>query len=74
MSTAILIFACIAALLLLFELSRIVIALVNIRITLDIITRNLAMLIEIKRKNNPHKQREYWRDQNGVRHWRKKDA
>lgn len=74
MSTAILIFACIAALLLLFELSRIVIALVNIRITLDIITRNLAMLIEIKRKNNPHKQREYLRDQNGFRHWRKKDA
>lgn len=74
MSTPILICACIIALLLIFELSRIVTALVNIRITLDIITRNLAMLIETKRKNNPPKQREYWSDQNGFRHWRNKDA
>lgn len=71
MPTPILIFSCIAALLLLFELSRIVIALVNIRITLDLINRNLVMLFESKRKN---KQREYWLDQNGLRHWRKKDA
>lgn len=70
MSTPILIFACITALLLIFELSRIVTALVNIRI----INRNLARLFEIKRKNNPPKQREYWRDQNGFKHWRKKVA
>ena len=74
MSTAILICACITALLLIFELSRIVIALVNIRETLDIIHRDLVMLFEINRKNNPYKQREYWRDQNGFKHWRKKDA
>ena len=66
--------ACITALLLIFELSRIVTALGNIRVTLDIIHRDLVMLSEIKRKNNPPKQREYWRDQNGFRHWRKKDA
>lgn len=74
MSTPILICACITALLLIFELSRIVTALVNIRVTLDIINRNLAMLIEIKRKNNQPKQREYWSDQNGFRHWRNKNA
>ena len=74
MSTAILICACITALLLIFELSRIVTALVNIRETLDIIHRDLVMLFEINRKNNPYKQREYWRDQNGFKHWRKKDA
>ena len=66
--------ACITVLLLIFELSRIVTALGNIRVTLDIIHRDLVMLFEIKRKkNNPPKQREYWRDQNGFRHWRKKD-
>lgn len=74
MSTATLICAFITAFLLIFEISRIVTALDNIRVTLDIINRNLAMLIEIKRKNNPPKQREYWRDQNGFRHWRKTDA
>ena len=25
-------------------------------------------------KTNPVKKREYWRDQNGFKHWRKKDA
>lgn len=74
MSTPILICASITALLLIFELSRIVTALGNIRETLDIIHRDLVMLFEIKSKNNPSKQREYWRDQNGVKHWRKKDA
>lgn len=74
MSTATLICACITALLLIFELSRIVTALGNIRVTLDIIHRDLAMLFEINRKNKPHKQREYWRDQNGFRHWRKTNA
>ena len=74
MPTAILICACITALLLIFELSRIVTAFGNIRVTLDIIHRDLVMLFEIKSKNNPSRQREYWSDQNGFRHWRKKDA
>jgi len=74
MSTPILIFAGISVLILIFELVQIVAALSNIRETLDIIHRDLVMLFEIKRKNNPPKQREYWRDQNGFRHWRKKDA
>ena len=74
MSTAILICAGISVLLLIFELVQIVAALSNIRETLDIIHRDLVMLFEINRENNPPKQREYWRDQNGFRHWRKKDA
>ena len=74
MQTTILICAGISVLLLIFELVQIVAALGNIRETLDIIHRDLVMLFEIKRKNNPPKQREYWRDQNGFRHWSKKDA
>ena len=74
MPTPILIFAGISVLILIFELVQIVAALSNIRETLDIIHRDLVMLFEINRKNNPPKQREYWRDQNGFRHWRKKDA
>ena len=74
MSTAILIFTGISVLILIFELVQIVAALSNIRETLDIIHRDLVMLFEINRKNKPPKQREYWRDQNGFRHWRKKDA
>lgn len=74
MSTAILICSGVSVLLLIFELVQIVAALSNIRETLDIIHRDLVMLFEIKRKNNPPKQREYWRDQNGFRHWRKKDT
>ena len=62
MSTAILICAAISVLLLIFELVQIVAALANIRETLDIIHRDLVMLFEIKRKNNPPKQREYWRE------------
>ena len=63
--------ACITVLLLIFELSRIVTALGNIRVTLDIIYRGLCSDANVL-KNNPPKQREYWRDQNGFRHWRKK--
>ena len=74
MSTAILIFAGISVLILIFELVQIVASLSNIRETLDIIHQDLVMLFEINRKNKPNKQREYWRDQNGFRHWRKKDA
>ena len=79
MSTAILICAGISVLLLIFELVQIVAALSNIRETLDIIHRDLCripddLMLLLGRNNKPCKQREYWRDQNGFRHWRKKDA
>ena len=73
MSTVILICAGISVLLLIFELVQIVAALSNIRETLDIIHRDLCSDANVL-KNKPPKQREYWRDQNGFRHWRKKDA
>ena len=73
MSTTILICAGISMLLLIFELVQIVAALSNIRETLDIIHRDLCSGANVL-KNKPPKQREYWRDQNGFRHWRKKDA
>ena len=73
MSTAILICAGISVLMLIFELVQIVAALSNIRETLDIIHRDLCSDANVL-KNKPGKQREYWRDQNGFRHWRKKDA
>ena len=73
MSTAILICAGISVLLLIFELVQIVAALSNIRETLDIIHRDLCSDANVF-KNKPLKQREYWRDQNGFKHWRKKDA
>lgn len=67
----------ITALLLIFELAQIVAALSNIRETLDIIHRDLCrihddLVLLFGKKNKPGKQREYWRDQNGFRHWRKK--
>ena len=73
MSTATLICAGISVLLLIFELVQIVASLVNIRETLDIIHRDLCSDANVL-KNKPGNQREYWRDQNGFRHWRKKDA
>lgn len=73
MSTAILICASISVLLLIFELVQIVAAIGNISETLDSIHRDLCSDANVL-KNNPPKQREYWRDQNGFRHWRKKDA
>lgn len=77
MSTPILICAGISVLLLIFELAQIVAALGNIRETLDIIHKDLcinhdALVLLFGKKNKPGKQREYWRDQNGFRHWRKK--
>lgn len=59
------------ALLLIVVLSQIVAALGNIRETLDIIHRDLSIH---DAKNKPGKQREYWHDQNGFRHWRKTNA
>lgn len=68
----------ITALLLIFELAQIVAALGNIRETLDIIHKDLCInhdaLVLLFRKNKPAKQREYWRDQNGFKHWRKTNA
>lgn len=65
----------ITALLLIFELAQIVAALGNIRETLDIIHRDLCRihddLVLLFGKKKPGKQREYWRDQNGFKHWRK---
>lgn len=66
----------ITALLLIFELAQIVAAIGNIRETLDIIHRDLCrihddLVLLFEKKNKPGKQREYWRDQNGFRHWRK---
>lgn len=66
----------ITALLLIFELAQIVAALGNIRETLDIIHRDLCRnhdaLVLLFGKKKTGKQREYWRDQNGFKHWRKK--
>ena len=77
MSTTILICACISVLLLIFELAQIVAALGNIRETLDIIHKDLcinhdALVLLFGKKNKTGKQREYWRDENGFKHWRKK--
>ena len=64
------------ALFLIFALAQIVVALGHIRETLDIIHRDLCripddLMLLLGRNNKPCKQREYWRDQNGFRHWRK---
>ena len=63
-----------AVLLIIIVLSRIVAVLRDIRETLDIIHRDLVPKenpVLLFNKNKPGKQREYWRDQNGFRHWRK---
>lgn len=36
--------------------------------------RELRELRELEKGAKPGKQREYWRDQNGFKHWRKNDA
>lgn len=64
-----------AVLLIIIVLSRIVAVLRDIRETLDIIHRDLVPkenpVLLFNNKNKPAKQREYWRDQNGFKHWRK---
>ena len=65
-----------AVLLIIIVLSRIVAVLRDIRETLDIIHRDLCrihddLVLLFGKKNKPGKQREYWRDQNGFKHWRK---
>ena len=74
MPLALYICAGITALLLIFEMAQIVAALGNIRETLDIIHRDLVPKenpVLLFNKSKPVKQREYWRDQNGFKHWRK---
>lgn len=66
-----------AVLLIIIVLSRIVAVLRDIGETLDIIHRDLCrihddLVLLFEKKNKPGKQREYWRDQNGFKHWRKK--
>ena len=65
-----------AVLLIIIVLSRIVAVLRDIRETLDIIHRDFCrihddLVLLFGKKNKPGKQREYWRDQNGFKHWRK---
>ena len=75
MSTPILICAGIAALFLIFELAKIVSRLYDIHIDLCHIHEDLVRFYAMGQlESKPAKQREYWRDQNGFRHWRKKDA
>ena len=62
--------------LLIFTIAQIVSALGNIRETLYIIDRDLCrihddLVLLFGKETKPGKQREYWRDQNGFRHWRK---
>ena len=65
-----------AVLLIFIVLSRIVAVLRDIRETLDIIHKDHCFihdtLVLLWKKDKPAKQREYWRDQNGFKHWRKK--
>ena len=80
MSTPILICAGIAALFLIFALAKIasrlgVIAEYMINIHADLMWfRAKIKLKDLEKGTNPGKQREYWRDQNGFKHWRQKDA
>ena len=80
MSTPILICAGISVLLLLIILAVIayrlcVIADYTINIHADLMwLRAKIKLRELEKGTKPGKQREYCRDQNGFKHWRKKDA
>ena len=71
----------ITALLLIFELAVIayrlgVIEDYTIIIHADLMRFRAKMELreELEKGAKPSKQREYWRDQNGFKHWRKKDA
>ena len=78
MSTTILICAGISVLLLIFALAQIayrlgIIAEYMINIHADLMWfRAKIKLRELEKGTKPSKQREYWRDQNGFKHWRKK--
>lgn len=65
----------ITALLLIFALAQITSRLYDIHIDLCHIHEDLVRFYARgKIEGKPGKQREYWRDQNGFKHWRKKDA
>ena len=74
MSTPILICAGISAVLLIFALANISSHLYSIHIDLCHIHDDLVRFYAKGQERKPGKQREYWRDQNGFKHWRKKDA
>lgn len=78
MSTPILICAGISVLLLIFELAQIVSRLYDIHDDISELRKDLVLRGKLshffKKENKPTKQREYWRDQNGFKHWRKKNA
>lgn len=62
----------ITALFLIFALAKIVSRLYDIHICLLEISNYLADILKFSiRESKPGKNREYWRDQNGFRHWRK---
>ena len=62
----------ITALFLIFALSKIVSRLYDIHICLLEISNYLADILKFSIRESKHcKKREYWRDQNGFRHWRK---
>ena len=70
----------ITALLLIFELAVIAYRLgviedytINIHADLMLFQAKIEPR-ELEKGAKPGKKREYWRDQNGFRHWRKKDA
>lgn len=65
----------IAAVLLIFVLANISSHLYDIHIDLCHIHDDLVRFyVKGQKERKPVKQREYWRDQNGFKHWRKKDA
>ena len=65
----------ITALLLIFAMAQITSRLYDIHIDLCHIHEDLVRFYARgKLESKPGKQREYWRDQNGFKHWRKKDA
>ena len=75
MPLALYICAAITALFLIFALAKIASRLYDIHIDLCHIHEDLVRFYargQLERKTG--KQREYWRDQNGFKHWRKKNA
>ena len=72
MSTVILACAVVSVLWLIFILAKISAGLSSIHLDLCHIHEDLVRFFA--KETKPTKQREYWRDQNGFKHWRKKDA
>lgn len=64
----------IVAVLLIFALAKISSRLYDIHIDLCHIHDDLVRFYAKGQERKPGKQREYWRDQNGFKHWRKTNA